>query len=390
MKLNSDYSSDISSLLNEQRKDTLFISTWDKDKEILPFPSKKIAMYGKIESDQASKYFFSDELFDLKKYILSENGEFLESHIAASNFTFVSNGTIAAWLSLLTIQKEIEQIKVLLLSPIYYIYVEMLRQLKADIYYESACNADFTKIYSTIISNKINLVIINNPLFGTGICIPNEIINTIQAALLKTNGCILIDNIYNGLKWEQTASLNDFELYNKVSCYHNFIILESLAKNLFLNGIKHCSIFSGSEWIDKIEKNSVLFFGSITAQQYNYIQKLYSQNERSFIMQQLTQNIDYAQNNYYLLFSMLTNKKIYVSNCVSGIYCLFGIPRSKFNSQNDLSIAKEILIKSNVLTLPHDRYLYTDQKNYCFRINLIAKRETLYKSISALQNCFDI
>ena len=162
MKLNSDYSSDISSLLNEQRKDTLFISTWDKDEEILPFPSKKIAMYGKIESDQASKYFFSDELFDLKKYILSENGEFLESHIAASNFTFVSNGTIAAWLSLLTIQKEIEQIKVLLLSPIYYIYVEMLRQLKADIYYESACNADFTKIYSTIISNKINLVIINN------------------------------------------------------------------------------------------------------------------------------------------------------------------------------------------------------------------------------------
>ena len=218
----------------------------------------------------------------------------------------------------------------------------------------------------------------------------NEIINTIQAALLKTNGCILIDNIYNGLKWEQTASLNDFELYNKVSCYHNFIILESLAKNLFLNGIKHCSIFSSSEWIDKIEKNSVLFFGSITAQQYNYIQKLYSQNERSFIMQQLTQNIDYAQNNYYLLFSMLTNKKIYVSNCVSGIYCLFGIPRSKFNSQNDLSIAKEILIKSNVLTLPHDRYLYTDQKNYCFRINLMAKRETLYKSISALQNCFDI
>ena len=78
MKLNSDYSSDISSLLNEQRKDTLFISTWDKDEEILPFPSKKIAMYGKIESDQASKYFFSDELFDLKKYILSENGEFLE------------------------------------------------------------------------------------------------------------------------------------------------------------------------------------------------------------------------------------------------------------------------------------------------------------------------
>lgn len=266
----------------------------------------------------------------------------------------------------------------------------MLRQLNAEIYYESVYDTDFIKIYSTIVSEKINLVIINNPLFGTGICISNQIINRLQAALLKTDGCILIDNIYNGLKWEHKASLNDFELYKTVSCYDNFIILESLTKNLFLNGIKHCSIFSSSQWINKLEKNSVLFFGSITAQQYNYIQKLYSKNEHSFIMEQLSQNIDYAKSNYYLLLSMLSNKKVYVSECVSGIYCLLGIPRSKFNSQNDLSIAKEILLKSNVLTLPHDRYLYFDSKNYCFRINLMVKRELLYNSINALQNCFYI
>ena len=200
----------------------------------------------------------------------------------------------------------------------------------------------------------------------------------------------MIDNIYNGLKWEQKTSLNDFELYNTVSRYENFIMLESLVKNLFLNGIKHCSIFSSSKWIDKIEKNSVLFFGSITAQQYNYIQRLYSQKEHSFIMKQLAKNIDYAKNNYHLLLSMLTDKNIYISECISGIYCLLGIPRSHFSAQNDLSIAQEILIKSNVLTLPHDRYLYIDPKNYCFRINLMAKRESLYKSLTALQNCFDI
>lgn len=390
MKLNSDYSSDISSLLEAKGKETLFISTWDKDEEILPFPDNKIAMYNKIESGQESKYFFSDELFDIKKYIIHENSEFSESHITDSNFTFVSNGTIAAWLSLLSIKKEKKHIKVLLLSPVYYIYVEMLRQLNAEIYYESAYDCHFKKIYPTIVSKKINLVIINNPLFGTGVCVSNQIINRLQATLLKTDGCILIDNIYNGLKWGQKTSLNDFELYNTVSCYDNFIILESLAKNLFLNGIKHCSIFSSCEWINKLEKNSVLFFGSITAQQCNYIQKLYSKNEHSFIMAQLTQNIDYAKSNYYLLLSMLSNKKVYVSECVSGIYCLLGIPRNRFNSQNDLSIAKEILSKSNVLTLPHDRYLYIDSKNYCFRINLMSKRESLYNSISALQNGFNI
>lgn len=262
----------------------------------------------------------------------------------------------------------------------------MLRQLNAEIYYDSV----FDNIESTILSQKINLVIINNPLFGTGMCVSNKWITTIQDALLKTNGCILIDNIYNGLKWEHNVSLNDFELYNAVSSNNNFIILESLAKNLFLNGIKHCSIFSSPEWIDKLEKNSVLFFGSITAQQYNYIQKLYSKNEHSFIIRQLTQNIDYAKSNYYLLLSMLAGKNVYVSQCISGIFCLLGIPRSKFHTQDDLLIAKEILQKSNILTLPHDRYLHIDTKNYCFRVNLMAKRALLYKALDILQNCFNI
>lgn len=386
MKLDSNYSSDISSLLNMQKKNSLFISTWDKDEDVLSFPNTKLNTYGKLEFNQAHQYFFSDEFTDLKKFIISENSEFFQYNISDLNFTFVSNGTIAAWLSLLTIFKEKKHIRVLLLSPTYYVYIEMLRQLNAEIYYDSV----FDNIESTILSQKINLVIINNPLFGTGMCVSNKWITTIQDALLKTNGCILIDNIYNGLKWEHNVSLNDFELYNAVSSNNNFIILESLAKNLFLNGIKHCSIFSSPEWIDKLEKNSVLFFGSITAQQYNYIQKLYSKNEHSFIIRQLTQNIDYAKSNYYLLLSMLAGKNVYVSQCISGIFCLLGIPRSKFHTQNDLLIAKEILQKSNILTLPHDRYLHIDTKNYCFRVNLMAKRALLYKALDILQNCFNI
>lgn len=386
MKLDSNYSSDISSLLNMQKKNSLFISTWDKDEDVLSFPNTKLNTYGKLEFNQAHQYFFSDEFTDLKKFIISENSEFFQYNISDLNFTFVSNGTIAAWLSLLTIFKEKKHIRVLLLSPTYYVYIEMLRQLNAEIYYDSV----FDNIESTILSQKINLVIINNPLFGTGMCVSNKWITTIQDALLKTNGCILIDNIYNGLKWEHNVSLNDFELYNAVSSNNNFIILESLAKNLFLNGIKHCSIFSSPEWIDKLEKNSVLFFGSITAQQYNYIQKLYSKNEHSFIIRQLTQNIDYAKSNYYLLLSMLAGKNVYVSQCISGIFCLLGIPRSKFHTQDDLLIAKEILQKSNILTLPHDRYLHIDTKNYCFRVNLMAKRALLYKALDILQNCFNI
>ena len=66
MKLNSDYSSDISSLLNMKKNDSLFISTWDKDEEVLPFPFTKIKEYNKLDK-QVDEYI-NDANKDLSKY----------------------------------------------------------------------------------------------------------------------------------------------------------------------------------------------------------------------------------------------------------------------------------------------------------------------------------
>ena len=390
MKLNPNYSSDISSLLDIKRNDSIFISTWNKDEEINPFPNAKIIEYNQLNSSQVSDYYFSDEFLDLKKYIISENDEFKRNNISIQNFAFVSNGTIGAWLSILAIFKEKKCVKALLLSPIYYLYIEILKQLNIEIYVESFPNNNIDQICNTILSQNINLVIINNPLFGTGICISNSDIKIIQLALLKTNGYILIDNIYNGLKWNNNILLNDFKLYNELSYYNNYVILESLAKNLFLNGIKHCAIFSNSKLINKIEKNSVVFCVSITSQQYNYIKRLYSRAENSFVKKQLSQNINYVKNTYNLILSMFAEKNVYVSKCTSGVFCLLGIPKNNFSCKDDLSIAKEILYKCNVLTLPYDRYLYSDDVYYYFRVNLMINREKLYKAIESLQNGFNI
>lgn len=81
MKLNSNYSSDISSLLDIKRNDSIFISTWNKDEEINPFPNAKIIEYNQLNSSQVSDYYFSDEFLDLKKYIISENDEFKRNNI---------------------------------------------------------------------------------------------------------------------------------------------------------------------------------------------------------------------------------------------------------------------------------------------------------------------
>lgn len=390
MRLNSDYSSDISCLLDAKKNNSIFISTWNKDEEINPFPNDKITEYNQLNSSQISEYYFSDEFLDLKKYIIDENDEFKKYNISFENFAYVSNGTIGAWLSILAVLKEKKHVKALLLSPIYYLYIEILKQLHIDIYVESLFDYNIEQICKTILSKKINLVILNNPLFGTGMCIPNSCIKNIQLTLLKTDGFILIDNIYNGLKWKDDIVLNDFKLYNSLSYYDNYIILESLAKNLSLNGMKHCSIFSNSKWINKIEKNSVVFCGSITAQQYNYIKRLYSKKESLFVKRQLLKNIDIVKDTYNLLISIWAGKDVYISKCTSGVFCLVGIPKSKFSYKDDLLIAKEILQKCNILTLPHDRYLLTNDKYYYFRINLLINKQNLYTAIDSLQNCFNI
>lgn len=76
MRICSDYSSDISTLIGLKGNDTLFISTWNKDEEILPFPENKVTEYNKLHQYEVNQYFFSDEFINLKENIVSENIEF--------------------------------------------------------------------------------------------------------------------------------------------------------------------------------------------------------------------------------------------------------------------------------------------------------------------------
>lgn len=83
---------------------------------------------------------------------------------------------------------------------------------------------------------------------------------------------------------------------------------------------------------------------------------------------------------------LLGGKNVQLSNCESGTYCLLGIPRKIFNAQDDLLIAQEIMQKCNILTLPHDRYLYYNEQYYCFRINLMIDQQTLLILLAHYKN----
>ena len=79
---------------------------------------------------------------------------------------------------------------------------------------------------------------------------------------------------------------------------------------------------------------------------------------------------------------MCPSVKIALENCRNTVLQGFFVSR--------ICSGKEILYKCNVLTLPYDRYLYSDDVYYYFRVNLMINREKLYKAIESLQNGFNI
>lgn len=91
-----------------------------------------------------------------------------------------------------------------------------------------------------------------------------------------------------------------------------------------------------------------------------------------------------AQKNYSLLNTLISCTGFYMSNCESGYYCLMNIPYTLFKTKNNMKIAESILKSLGILTIPHDRYLYFDDRYYSFRMNLTVDKNKLLISIDKL------
>jgi hypothetical protein len=97
------------------------------------------------------------------------------------------------------------------------------------------------------------------------------------------------------------------------------------------------------------------------------------------VLKIIRSNILIAQKNYELLSALLLGTAISLSECNSGYFCLARIPHALTDKLCRRENVAEMLIASaDVLSIPHDRYLYIDDEFYCFRVNLsIASNELM-------------
>ncbi len=392
MRLPQNYNTSIDDLLNLKNNDTIFLSTWDREIDKQDVPLKIIEKSVNIRLSDVNRYQYMDEMEQIKKLICYNISLENEVFIQSSNMAIATNGTASAYLIISALNKT-KQIRPLILTPIYFSYVSLLNDYcdKIEFYQIFTQNdvyIDFVELENVIKNNDINVLIMNDPIFGCGISIKHDIYQQIIQLCKKYDISLIIDYVYGGMEWENDRCYSSNYLLNCINDDNDIILIDSMTKRLFINGIKSALIFGKASLIYEIEKMSVYTLGCMVYSQISLLKEIYNLCNKSTIYKIINNNITSAKINYDLIKSRIITSNCILDRCDSGYFALFKIPYTTFGSTSNKDIAQLILEKCNVITIPHDRYLYFNPKDYCFRINLLCENHYLLQGISSIINTF--
>jgi aspartate/methionine/tyrosine aminotransferase len=396
MRLPLTHDTTIEPLIQKINSKTCFLSDWNKENDFLNFCPEIIEKA--VNHDLpicTSNYLFIDEMYDLKKWFNSEVLQNTTVNLSKFNFSIASNGTSSAYL-LFNILSKKRNLRVLLITPIYYTYIKVLNDLKVDVYYmeilkEGKININFKELRKNIVNHEINLIIINDPLLGSGIKITSDIYIDLVNICKKYNILLFVDFMYGGMDWNSKNFdvINDF-LLNLFDIYSEIIIIESITKRLFINGIKNCLVYSSNDIINLFENISVYTIGSLVYSQITLFKQLYDRKNRSIVLNAIKKNITFAMSNFELIKTLLIDTNCIISACESGYFCLIGIPYNKIVYKDNMDIANNLMDNINILTIPHDRYLFKSHSHYYFRVNLSIEQSKLIPAIKKIRTFYNL
>ena len=388
MQLPANHNTSIDSLLLKGSS-SVFLSDWNAQDESHGIERTLISRALSEAESVADKYFFIDEFQEVKAWLSNVFASTSSCITSADNFAVSSNGTATIFLVLYLLNKQ-NKLKVLLLTPIYFSYIKLLNDMSASIEYmqvihDGKLECGMDKILDIIESSDINLIIINDPIFGAGISFGDNNYESLADICKERNVTLLIDYVYGGMEWNGTPAIINNHLASMPFNNEKVIFVESISKRIFLNGIKTSLVFAKPRLIKEFELASVYTIGTLTSPQVSMLKQIYAPENKESIMNTIRNNISVARSNYELLQALLLGTSLYVSDCNSGYFCLLYIPYTLFACENDPnSIAEYIVEKTNLLTIPHERYLYFCNSAYCCRINLSIPTNILMKSINKI------
>lgn len=387
IKLVENYSTDIQDILKlSNSKNACFISNWDKEESILNINPDLIDK-SILNKEHINTYIMSKGLDKLKEtivdYLSDQNFKISKDYI-----TIVSNGTSAAYISILQLFKCNAQ-NFLCIGPIYFTYMHLFDIFHKKLYYYNInlfnnINIDFNELKSELKYNNIDSIILIQPFFSSGINLEKSILENLIQMCEELHIYLLIDYVYGNMSWNEPTHIHNKKLIKLVTNSNYCILFESISKRIFLNGIKNSIIFSSSKFINNINIDSEICLGSISYIQESLLNTIYSSNNIQYINNHITNSLNYVSNNYKLLQTLLLNTDVSLCNSTCGYFTLMAIPKKYFKHDADKYIMNELYKKTNVVTIPHSRYYYNSSDYYCFRINLATDTHTLLEAVEKI------
>ena len=375
-----------------QKKETTFLSGWTKGDNNCNFDNEfLLKSIGDLSN--VNKYVHGDKAKkEITRYLNYRN-----IPIEEKNMRICSNGTLAMFLSLLE-AKEQSIKNILFIGPIFFSYYNIAKDCKYNVYnYSIDFFRDLPKNITNEVSaflsnNNISCVIITQPFFGVGQNLSLREMKLLMKECSEKGVLFILDNVYGNMDWEHTGDFVSCELVHEAINHSNCLVIESITKNLFLNGLKSAVIFGCDERIRSIQDNVYFYAGTITCVQDEFLYQIFKPENENRILRFIHEGLDYAKDNYYMtksMFEKVDKSLVKLVKTDSGYFCLAGISKKLFKSENDNDIAWEIHENTDILTLPHSRYYCTSEDFYIFRINLSLDKESIKHSILSLCNMIE-
>lgn len=366
----------------------VFLSNWDSDFESIKMPALD---FNDLTNRAIQKYYFWTDEENYKTNIIEYFKKTFSNDILPESFTIASNGTSSLMVTMYALKEKGVQ-KVLIFTPMYFSILNLLDEMDFEVVeynlsYENSFEIDFENLERVIQTNNIEAIIINNPIFGTGIELKIDEIKNIASISNKYNIWFLMDYIYGGLLWNIDNKHNyifNYPIYEAVRLANKHIFIESISKRIFFNGIKIALIFSQPDFMRRILRLSIFMVGSMALHQVEITKKIYSVENQDQIIQKIQETAEESKRKFELLKSVLKDSPCILSESMSGYFSLITIPKAE--KENDLIFAQNILKRKGVLTIPHSRYLLRTPASYSFRINLLINKNELITGITKIKN----
>ncbi|BDD40662.1 aminotransferase class I/II-fold pyridoxal phosphate-dependent enzyme [Streptococcus ruminantium] len=366
---------DISYLEKHINQDTLLVSSWNIDGVYANYEKVIAEIQASLQVTDYIHYRYPDELFDLKNTIK----QLLNNCIEVSIFP---SATVGSFL-LSYVLKKLGLKNVLLIAPCYYSYLNIYLENGYTVFSEQFLN--MKQIKKECKNKNIDIVIFTDPLFCESISITDtDFLEWCEMEKIV----VIIDSVYGNLTWDNNF-ISPFNNHKKYISFSNLIIIESISKKAYLNGVKSAIFLTQrKELLKEMERT---FNYSASPFSIGSLNMLKSYLDNGEIIDEIVEtHLQTAKSNFQMISAYLQGTCIQIEPCNQGYWGIAHIDMKNKNSfVNPSAFALDILQNCNIFTIPMDSYFKNYEHSYSFRVNLLNDVSVLHLAFSKLIDYYE-